>query len=390
MPRQKKILVIEDAHSLRRDIVEMLQYEGYQVSDAENGVIGVARALEVVPDLIICDVMMPLMGGFAVLETLRKDRRTATVPFIFLTARVSRDDQRAGMQSGADDYVTKPFTAMELIETVRVRLENYDRIREESEARFEDLRGNIITAMPHELRTPLNVILGFSSLLISDAEIFDAPHVREMAEYINAAGNRLFRLVENYVTYSYTEIVLSDSSAESKRRDVFKSGIMVNAASTLQAVALEHAAFSSRGGDLVFDVTDVGALAIHEEYFHKIVEELIDNACKFSSYPSRPVQPPIEVRSHTENGTYKIAITDHGRGMKPEQVNQIGAYMQFERHLYEQQGSGLGLIIAKRLTELHGGSLDVESTFNVGTTVTVSLPLVVNPKVAHNPHSAVT
>src|SRR5688572_18958649 len=114
----KRILVIEDAHSLRRDILEMLTFEGYEVAGAEDGLVGVQRARELLPDLIICDIMMPQMDGYGVLETLREEAATASIPFVFLTARTDRVDIRQGMELGADDYLTKPFTAAELLKTV--------------------------------------------------------------------------------------------------------------------------------------------------------------------------------------------------------------------------------------------------------------------------------
>jgi len=93
----KKILVVEDAQSLRKDIVEMLGFEGFEAIGAENGLVGVDRARQVLPDLIICDIMMPGLDGYGVLEELRKDTLTSTIPFIFLTARTDRVDVRQGM-----------------------------------------------------------------------------------------------------------------------------------------------------------------------------------------------------------------------------------------------------------------------------------------------------
>src|SRR5690606_30377480 len=164
----KKILVIEDAQSLRRDIVEMLSFEGYEVVGAEDGLVGIERAREEMPDLIICDIMMPGRDGYGVLEELRSDPATASIPFIFLTARTDRVDVRQGMELGADDYLTKPFTASELLATVNVRIQKRVQLAQYAERRLDDLRENIILALPHELRTPLNVILGFSDLMMSD------------------------------------------------------------------------------------------------------------------------------------------------------------------------------------------------------------------------------
>jgi len=118
----KKILVIEDEPSVLGNILKTLEFENYQVSGAENGLSGLTRAKEIYPDLIICDVMMPEMDGYSVLSELRKDPLTATIPFIFLTAKADRIEQRQGMEMGADDYITKPFTRKELLSAINTRL----------------------------------------------------------------------------------------------------------------------------------------------------------------------------------------------------------------------------------------------------------------------------
>ena len=111
----KKILVVEDEQSLRKDIIEMLTYEGFDVIGAENGRVGIEEAQRHLPDLIICDIMMPEINGYDVLAELRKEGKTATIPFIFLTARTDKLDRRQGMEQGADDYLTKPFAIRELL-----------------------------------------------------------------------------------------------------------------------------------------------------------------------------------------------------------------------------------------------------------------------------------
>lgn len=118
-----KILVIEDETSVRLNILELLEAEEFEVVGAENGMIGVLWALEYVPDLIVSDVMMPELDGYGVLATLREDPATATIPFIFLSAKADKADLRQGMELGADDYLTKPFTRSELLQSIIARLE---------------------------------------------------------------------------------------------------------------------------------------------------------------------------------------------------------------------------------------------------------------------------
>lgn len=362
----RKILVVEDEQSLRKDIIEMLTYEGFEVISAENGRVGIEQAREHLPDLIICDIMMPEVDGYAVLDELRKETRTAAIPFIFLTARTDKMDRRHGMEQGADDYLTKPFAVNELLKAIETRISKAEIVKKEAERRNEMLRSNIILSMPHELRTPLTVILGFSDILIADHEDMERPRIGEMARHINKAALRLYHLVENYLVYAQIEIAVNDSNFT----DTLKSNTTHQPRVVIEDGAIQKAQEYDREADLELDVAELDSVQILEDYLKKIVEELVDNACKFSE-PGQSVQ----VRVREENNRCMLYVTDHGRGMTPEQISDIGAYMQFNRKFYEQQGSGLGLVIARRIAEIHGGALTISSIPNQQTTVQVSLPL---------------
>lgn len=119
----KKVLLVEDQPQMRRNIATILEMEGFEVTTAENGRRGVEAAQSVKPDLILCDVMMPELDGYAVLQALREDKATATIPFVFLTAKGEKTDLRAGMNLGADDYLTKPVTKDDLLAAIQARFE---------------------------------------------------------------------------------------------------------------------------------------------------------------------------------------------------------------------------------------------------------------------------
>ncbi len=126
----KKILVIEDEEFVRENIVELLDAEGFEVIGAEDGRMGLNLAKAMVPDLILCDVMMPELDGYGVLTALRQDSILAAVPFIFLTAKAAKADLRQGMELGADDYLTKPFTRAELLGAIISRLKKQAAVQE--------------------------------------------------------------------------------------------------------------------------------------------------------------------------------------------------------------------------------------------------------------------
>src|SRR6185295_10287948 len=127
----KKILLIEDNDDIRNNTAEILELSNYKVITAENGKRGIEMAMEHVPDLIICDIMMPVLDGYGVLHAVHKNDSIKNTPFIFLTAKTERSDFRKGMELGADDYITKPFDGTELLNAVDSRLKKNDLLRQE-------------------------------------------------------------------------------------------------------------------------------------------------------------------------------------------------------------------------------------------------------------------
>jgi DNA-binding response OmpR family regulator len=133
----KKVLIIEDSEDIREGIAEMLILAGYEAITAKNGKIGVDLAIRHLPDIILCDIMMPELDGYGVLYLLQKNPQTATIPFIFMTAKTERLDIRKGMDMGADDYLTKPFDDVELFNAIESRLK-----KRRSPAGFKSIGGD--------------------------------------------------------------------------------------------------------------------------------------------------------------------------------------------------------------------------------------------------------
>src|SRR5688572_7229640 len=135
----KTILIIEDNNDVRENTAEILELASYKVLQAENGKIGVELAQQKKPDLIICDIMMPVLDGYGVIHLLNKSPITSSIPFIFLTAKSERSDLRKGMEMGADDYITKPFSDIELLNAVESRLKKNEVLRAEFSKSTEGL-----------------------------------------------------------------------------------------------------------------------------------------------------------------------------------------------------------------------------------------------------------
>ncbi|MEI7829666.1 MAG: response regulator [Prolixibacteraceae bacterium] len=354
-----KILVIEDETLLRQGVSEILTYEGFEVLEAQNGERGIVAAFQYSPDLILCDIMMPVMDGYEVLYQLRNNDSTKLIPFIFMTALAERSDLRSGMELGSDDYITKPYTREELLTAVHTQLRKSTDKHEMTELKLNELRKNIIRHLPHELRTPLNGILGFGELLMNYSETVTHEELPLIGKNIYESAIRLNRLTQNYLTYMQLEL---GSGIQ------FIENTLQNPDRICEKKSKEMALPYNRVDDLELNLSR-GAACIGETEFIKIVEELTDNAFKFSSMGKKVI-----VSCETKDGKFILKVKDHGRGIIVSDISRIGAFMQFDRKKFEQQGSGLGLIITKRLVELFKGELKIESTVGESTTIVVTLP----------------
>lgn len=359
----KRILVIDDDSAVRGLIVDAIRLNGWEPLAAPDGQTGLEMAESQLPDLILCDIQMPKMDGYAVLHAIRHNKNTTAIPFIFLSGLGEKPKIRQGMESGADDYITKPFTIQELTGAINARFQKLADFQATADSRLKQLRESITFALPHELVTPLNTILGFSSLLVELPEV-SREEVKEYASLMRQSAERLKELVEKFLLYAQVELT-------AKNLDEHDTSFLVpqSTRETVAAAATRVAQEQQRPGDLRLALEPIQH-RVTASHLDRIVRELVQNAFKFSS-----PNTSVEVKSSRVDGKLQIEVLDHGRGFSPEQIQRVGANIQFDRRLQEQQGSGLGLAIARRLTELYGGTLHLRSTAGQPTSARVQLPL---------------
>lgn len=362
------ILVIDDDRITRRLIVKSLSKD-FNLIEAQDGLSGVQMALQQSPDLVICDITMPDIDGYAVLEALRDNQTTAATAFIFLSGLADPADVRYGMNLGADDYLTKPFSINELRQAVEARLRKQAIQDAVLKKTVEEMRQNVAMSLPHELRTAVMVLEGYIYLMFEESNGVNSER-NKILEGMSAYTARLHDLSEKFLWFSKVQMLKSERSGRCER-----------VAEVIQYISNEAAAGYHRLNDLDLQAAPAVA-ALSDEHLGRIVQEVIDNAFKFSEAGTQ-----VKVKGWCEDHDYFISITDHGRGMTDEQISKVGAFMQFEREFFEQKGTGLGLTIAKRLTEAVGGRFTIQSTYRQQTQVTVRLPLVTPIKQALTPSS---
>jgi CRP-like cAMP-binding protein len=184
----KKVLVIEDNDDIRENILEILELAGYTVYNANNGKTGVDLALKHQPDIILCDIMMPEMDGYGVLYILNKHAETSTTPFIFLTAKAEHLDLRKGMDLGADDYLTKPFDDLELLNSIESRLKK------------KELQQQFYTASLDQLSTLVTKVDGLAELKKAIAERKSRTFKKNQVVYYDGdKGNGIYLIISGRV-----------------------------------------------------------------------------------------------------------------------------------------------------------------------------------------------
>jgi signal transduction histidine kinase len=354
--------VIEDDPHWRSLIELQLEKDGHVVLAAADGVAGLALAADQ-PDVILCDIDMPRLNGFGVLEALRQQPVLRDIPFIFLTGKANRADQRKGMVHGADDYITKPFQHQELVEGIAAVLAKRAALTEELRRHSEEHRREFTAPWSHELLTPLNGILGAAYVLESEYGSISRGEIRELAASIRLSAVRQLALARKLLLYFQLEQLRGNHWSD-------KAAAM-DAGTGLDDIARQEAAEAGRTADLHLAVTSA-AVRISAGWMQPAVAELVENAFKFS-----PAGTPVNVTGRVEDGLYRFEVTNQGAGMTAEERETIAAFRQFRREKQEQQGLGLGLAIVQTIAALHGGSLSLEpGPDDRGLRAVIELPLV--------------
>ena len=343
------MLLVDDEEKLLFGMKAVMQREGYQVITGKNGEEGLRLARENEPDIIICDVMMPPPNGFMLKKILSEDEKTAEIPFIFLTARTVDADKVAGLNIGADDYITKPFKADELLARVEAVLRRAELGRKrglrEAEAAMEELRSNIASNLSHEMRTPLGIVLNTLDLAIKDKFSSSSEEMDWYLETARTGAQRLQSLINDLILLNSI-----DQHSLGKMRQPIDLRF-----DFLDPIQNKLNFWASKALKLEITI-DPGTLvnASLPEFSHAVCH-LVDNACKFS-----PEQGQIGIFL-VKNGVggCVVTITDEGPGIPVELREKVfNRYHQISNGSTRQYGGlGVGLTIARAVAERLGGSV---------------------------------
>lgn len=353
------ILIIDDEPALLLGLAAILRRRGYNIITAVNGYDGLQRAKKALPDLILSDVMMPPPNGFELRKLMSMDAELARIPFIFLTARSQVEDRVSGIREGADDYITKPFDAEELLVRIeallrRVKTEQArgrEQMKEIAQQDMDRLRGEILQNFHHELQTPLSNIL--MPLELAANNRFADPE--EQSKFIKIAlsnADRLGSLVTDLILLSNIDL----GNLNTIRQPIdSKLHILAPVHKRLERYKFKQIEFLA-------DVPEGGSIsAPRREFIHSLVH-LMDNAFKTSIVKGRvylSVQPGL-------NGGVAIFVRDEGPGIPKELREKVfdRFYQASQGDSREYEGLGVGLTIARSIFRSLNGDVQIMDSSN--------------------------
>lgn len=352
------ILVIEDESDLRENLLDFLIEEGFEAIGAEDGYLGVQLARKLLPDLIICDVLMPKLNGHGVLTALHQDPVTALIPFVFLTAKGTVEDFRTGLRLGADDYLLKPYRQEELLTAISTRLAKQSAIQQLQRATVQQLQQQIedlqqsnllkddfLSIASHELRSPMTNIKMAIQLLQK------APRDEQQQRYLNLLQEECTREIE--LLNDLLDVQRLDANADPLRLEVIQlQELIATITQSFEAHIQERQQIlkAEVASDLLPFISDVSDL-------QRIVTELLNNACKYTAPGGRVClsvqgQNPVQIVVSNEA---EIPAKD-----LPHLFERFYRVQSCDR--WKRGGTGLGLALVKKLVERLKGDIQVTSS----------------------------
>lgn len=359
------ILVVDDEEINREILRALLESKGYTVIEAVNGEEALRRIAEVQPDVILLDLMMPIMDGFETCRKLKVDPVTAPIPVLLVTSLTDRSDRLKGIEAGANDFLNKPIDAEDVILRVRNALfvkrlydeiqENYRKLKE-----LENLKDNLILMIVHDLRQPITALSLQMQLLMMQDDSVLLRDKKEIIEQASSATNMLIEMVSSLLDVNKLEdgkMKLNMSSCDLKhlteeivgKLGPLKADLNISVKSTI--------------GDVVV-ICDV-------DLIRRVIGNLTGNALKFT-----PSNGEVRIIIQPEDSRIKIAISDNGIGIPEEFHERI--FEKFGQVKTRKEGkkysTGLGLTFCKLAVEAHGGEIGVQSEPGKGSTFWFILP----------------
>lgn len=363
---QAAILVVDDNPLIVDVLRGLLRSESYKVFTASHG----KQALEYLGskkiDVVICDVMMPKMGGYELHSMVREKAELSHIPFIFLTALNSHEERVKGKESGADDYIAKPFEPRELLAVVKGKVTRARGLKISSEQKYDNYRRRVIHTLSHEFRTPLVAINTGMELLMEHVQGEKDNRTRSLLDAVKRGGQRLEKLVQDFMILQQIDAGIAERTYETRAQRISVKDLLGRFFDSKTEVHTLNG-FTIK----LHDDTDGAKVKVVEAHINDCLDRLLSNAVKFSKDDKQ-----IEIASYLVQDEVNIDIKDRGIGLDPDKLDEaIDVFGQINRDKLEQQGGGLGLPIATRYALINKGRLEFEPRNGGGSVVSLVLPV---------------
>lgn len=363
------ILVVDDNPLMRNVLRGLLVANGYGVVEAVHG----QEAADLIKrrpiDLIICDIMMPKMGGFELHQLVRDDPEANHIPFVFLSALDHQDEVRHGKELGADDYLCKPFEPRDLLAVIRGKVSRWKRLNSQANSRFEGYQRKVIQTLSHEFRTPLVAINTGMELLLNYRDSLGTDRAKRLLEAVQRGGVRLEKLVGDFMTLQQLEAGVMKSTFDACA-ELLPVGHLLQKHGDIRDEELVTEGFSI----VRTDHSNGAKIRGVEAYLIDCMDRLVSNAAKFSQG-----RKEIEIHVRLADREVWFDIKDRGIGIDLSRIREaIQPFGQINRGKLEQQGGGLGLSIAHHYALIHHARLEFGVREDGGSIVSLVVPQSTN------------
>jgi two-component system, sensor histidine kinase and response regulator len=363
----RRILAVDDDRINLRIIGGILRNEGYEIAEAASG----EQALEVYatfqPNLVLLDVMMPGIDGFATCRTLKKTYGDKCAPVIFVTAKSEADDVVMGFDAGGVDYLTKPFRPKEVVARIRTHLSNQQLVEQQKDlvqqlSKANAAKDRFLGMCAHDLRNPLSSIRGLAELMDENAIGELTPEQREIVQTIHGASQSMLQLVNELLDVATIE-------AGHLKLEKSPTSIVEIVERSVHLSNIEAAKKNTRIEMVKMDTDPM--VDVDRNKMRQVVDNLINNAVKYS-----PRGSIITVLIHSNGVVAGFAVRDSGPGIPESERHKL--FKDYGRLSTEPTGgeksTGLGLAICRKIVEAHGGTIGVENLPGHGCEFVVRLP----------------
>ena len=366
------VLIVDDNPLIVNVLRSLLLSEQYAVCTAQNGkeALGLLERNSV--DVIICDVMMPKMDGYQFHHQVREKAEYSHIPFVFLTALDHAQEVHRGRETGADEYITKPFDPKNLISVVRGKIVRAKGIKNSTEQRYDGFRKRVIHTLSHEFRTPLVAInTGTEMLLeqlVKEHGHLEAVKVQGLLEAIHRGGQRLERLVTDFMLLQQVEAGIAERLFRDRGKDCDAGALLKTFLDSFEE-NFKRESFSVTVENMLSEGD--GVIHIYEPQILDILKRVASNSLKFKSEHRE-----IKIFCYQQESVVIYEIRDRGIGFDPARLKEaIDTFGQLDRDKLEQQGGGLGLAIASKYAKINNAKLEFAARPGGGAVVSLVIPI---------------